>query len=121
MSDEQDRRNIIDAETGELVGWFDAAKAINFNEDCWWNGSNQISKATGSQWIHQILYYTRTGKWVIEQWSQYQGGQTTYELVTQADAAKWLIKQGEIETERYARLPAEIQTAIRGHLEEVEL
>jgi hypothetical protein len=36
-------------------------------QDCWpeaiyWDGSNQISKATGSQWNHETLYRSARGQ-----------------------------------------------------------
>lgn len=38
--------------------WFDLQKAEKFQENTFWNGSNQISKITKSQFEHQDLYLT---------------------------------------------------------------
>ena len=53
--------------------WFDKDKAIEFDEDSWHDGRNFISRATGSQWEHQALYFTKSGVWILHNWSQYQG------------------------------------------------
>ena len=70
--------------------WFDAEKAEKFVEETEWNGSNHISKATGSQWEHETLYKTVSGQFVLNHWSNRQGTLETYELLSSADAAKWL-------------------------------
>lgn len=78
-----------------LVGWFDIDKATAYEEDTEWDGSNRISKATGSRWDHQILYRTAKGRWVLHCWSQWQGSTPTYEFVTDEAAREWLIAQNE--------------------------
>ena len=103
------RENVFD-ECGELVGWFDRAKAEEFDEGARWDGSNHISLATGSQWDHEILYRTAGGRWVLHRWSQWQGRPERYRFITDAEAQTWLLKNehdaaverffGEIEEER---------------------
>jgi hypothetical protein len=73
-------------------GWFDPDKAAKFEEAAWWNGSNHVSKATGSQWDHEALYLTAKGSWVLNHWSQYQGSVETYESISAEAAVEWLIK-----------------------------
>lgn len=72
--------------------WFDADKAIVIKEETWWDGSNWISKATGSQWNHEGLYITKSGQLILNSWSQYQGSTETYEPISESQAAVWLIK-----------------------------
>jgi len=72
-------------------GWFDKSAAKKYEEATWFDGSNRISKATGSQWDHQELYQTRSGGWVLYSWSQWQGRGESYRQVTPAEAADWLI------------------------------
>lgn len=103
------RVNVFD-ECGELVGWFDRAKAEEFKEATRWDGSNHISIATGSQWDHQALYRTAGGRWVLNCWSQWQGRPETYRFISDDNARDWLLKNendeaaerffGEIEDER---------------------
>ena len=81
-----DRRNV-----GTEGAWFDASKAQVWDEDTKWNGNNHISLATGSQWSHQRLFRTASGKWIVENTSQYQGSMDSYEEVTPAAAAAWLV------------------------------
>ena len=90
------RENVFD-EFGELVGWFDRAKAEEFAEATRWDGSNHISLATGSQWDHEILYRTAGGRWVLHRWSQWQGRPESYRFVSDAKAREWLLANGEDE------------------------
>lgn len=80
-----------------VAGWFDLDKATAFEEDTEWDGSNRISKATGSQWNHQMLYRTAKGRWVLHCWSQWQGSTPSYEFIGDTDAREWLIAQREDE------------------------
>lgn len=87
--------------TGQCLGkdgaWFDADKATKYDEDTRFNGSNQISVNTGDQWLHEALYKTRSGKWVLNAWSQWQGGYDTYKQIDPDAAAIWLVKNGHDE------------------------
>ena len=121
------RVNVYDPETRELVGWFDIDAAEKFSEDTYFDGSNQISKATGSQWNHETLYRTKGGRWVLNCWSQWQGSRETWEFISEAEAREWLIAQsedeavkryfGELEEERGPGRP-EIGPAIQVRLPE---
>jgi len=91
------RVNIYDRETQKLVGWFDIDAAEKFSEDTWFDGSNQISKATGSQWAHEALYRTKGGRWVLNRWSQWQGSRETWEFISETEAREWLLAQGHDE------------------------
>lgn len=97
-------------EKPELLGWFDPAKAEEFDEDTDWDGSNHISVATGSQFAHQSLYRTAKGRWVLHEWSQWQGSMPSWEFLGDNEAREWLLKNkrdeaverffGEIEEEK---------------------
>lgn len=97
-------------EEPELLGWFDPEKAQQFDEDTDWDGSNHISVATGSQFDHQCLYRTAAGRWVLRNWSQWQGSLPSWEFLADTDAREWLLKNkrgeaveryfGEIEEEK---------------------
>ncbi len=70
-----------------------------------WNGSNHISRATGSQWNHQKLYKSRKGRYYIEHWSQMQGSRAHVEWVSPEEAARWLLHNDETlpaDLEKYA-------------------
>jgi hypothetical protein len=85
------RCNITNDE-GEFLGWFnDESCKTSFTEDTWFNGHNHISKATGSQWVHETLYLTAKGTWVIENSSAWR---TKYTQVTSTEAATWLMQNG---------------------------
>jgi len=72
--------------------WFSPAKAERFDEGDWWDGSNHVSSATGSQWDHEELYRTAAGRWILHWWSQWQGSQDRWEEVSDEFAAGWLVK-----------------------------
>ncbi len=75
-------------------GWFDLDDATRYVEDTYFDGHNHISSATGSQWVHEALYCTRRGAYVLEQWSQREDHATRWTRITAADAAQWLVANG---------------------------
>lgn len=80
--------------TDDSGRWFDEGKATAFDEETDWNGSNHISKATGSQWEHERLYRTAGGRWVLNHWSNWQGSRETYREVGNTEAAVWMVQNG---------------------------
>jgi len=66
--------------------WFDTKAAILFKEDTNWDGRNQISVPTRSQWDHEWLYYTKSGKWVLNDFSNYQGSTEGYRQIDEQAA-----------------------------------
>ncbi len=101
--------------------WFDRDSAVKFDEDTWWNGSNRISRATGSQWNHETLYYTASGRWILRCWSQCEGTPATVEAVDQAEAVQWLASNAHFEGEAFEQLPGAVADAVRAGLAELEL
>lgn len=75
--------------------WFDKDKAKAYEEDTRWNGNNHISRATGSQWEHEILYRTASGIWILHSWSQWQGSSETYAEISDSEAASWFSRNGD--------------------------
>ena len=75
--------------------WFNPEIAERFAEDTRWNGTNRISIATGSQWDHEELYRTKTGRWILHAWSQWQGTVPTYEEISDSRARTWLLRNKE--------------------------
>ncbi|MGH3883435.1 MAG: hypothetical protein ACRDRC_08540, partial [Pseudonocardiaceae bacterium] len=75
----------------ELIGWFDPDKATEHTEDTDWDGSNNVSKATGRSGYHQRLYRTAGGRWVLCDWSHWQGTGRSYEFVGDVRAREWLL------------------------------
>jgi hypothetical protein len=70
--------------------WFFTSKARSWDEATRWDGHNNISCATGSQWDHEELYRTAGGVYVLHHWSQWQGSTPSYEEIPAEDAARWL-------------------------------
>jgi len=109
------RQNLTD-DTGR---WFDFDSVIDFDENSDWDGNNFISAATGSQWDHEKLYYTRSGRWILNEWSQWQGTTETYEEIGQETATQWLA-----ENERYdeiGKLPKGIREAVETAFDAAEI
>ena len=74
--------------------WFDSEKAEIYKENSYHDGRNFISKATGSQFEHEAIYITKSGKFILNHWSNWQGSVETYEIISKDDAAEWFGKQG---------------------------
>jgi hypothetical protein len=84
---------LTDPDTGAPTAtWFDADRATVYEEATHWDGSNTISDATGTQWDHEELYRTATGRWVLHAWSQWQGQPETYTEIPAAEATDWLLR-----------------------------
>ena len=79
--------------TGENM-WFDMDKATKYSEESEWNGNNYISKATGKQCYHENIFVTKSGKYILHSWSNYQGVSETFEEISKKQAANWFSKQG---------------------------
>src|SRR5215471_8173310 len=56
-----------------------------------WDGRNNISVPTGSQWDHQMLYRSKKGRYYLESWSQWQGSTPSAEWISNEGAAEWLL------------------------------
>jgi len=93
----------------ENGSWFDADKARKINEHEWWDGNNWISSATGSQWDHEVLHETAKGKWVLHHWSQRTGYGDSWELLTDQEAAVWLVENNREIPERLTSLVTEAE------------
>lgn len=100
-------------------GWFDAERAVKFEEGTFWNGNNHISRATGSEWDHQALYYTRSGRWVLNEWSQRQGSLESYREIDVAEAAQWLVANEC--SDELGKLPEDVARRIEHTLGEREV
>lgn len=101
--------------------WFDKDTAVCFQEHSWWNGNNHISRATGSQWNHEYLYYTKSGRWVLNAWSNYQNVPETYEEMAESDAIDWLIRQEKMEDKNLPKLPEQVQERVRAQMANAEI
>lgn len=74
--------------------WFDKDAAEKFEEDSFFDGRNNISRATNDQFVHERLYRTRKGRWVLHRWSQWQGSREFWKFVSDETAQAWLLAQG---------------------------
>lgn len=74
--------------------WFDRDRATKYDESTRWDGNNHVSMATGSQWDHEALYLTASGRYILNRWSQWEGCADTYCEITEAEAIAWLLAQG---------------------------
>lgn len=74
--------------------WFDLEKAEYFKEGQRWDGNNWISKTTGEQLRHLDLYLTKSGKWVLNYWSQWQKEPERYVETSEVSAIEWFSRSG---------------------------
>lgn len=81
---------IGDGETA-LAGWFNSDSATAYREATDWDGSNDVSVNTSTQWDHQTLYRTSKGRWVLNNWSQRQDTAERYEFIDDDTAKTWLL------------------------------
>ena len=83
------------SDTGDIetVGWYDQDRATTVYSDKHWNGSNNIDKATGSQWDHEYLHRTAGGRWVLQTSSDWQGaGADTHRYLDDDEARGWVMR-----------------------------
>jgi len=81
-----------------LIGWFDAEAAEVFAERREaFDGANLAGVHMRDQDGGQRLYLTRGGRWVLEQWSRWQGEADTYHYVGADAAREWLQINGDEE------------------------
>ena len=78
-----------------LEGWFNTDSATLYHEATRWDGNNNVSVNPVGQHEHQALYRTKGGRWVLNNWSQYQGVEETYEFIDDATAKDWLLRNEE--------------------------
>lgn len=90
---------------------FDTEKAASgWEEATDWDGSNHISRATGSQWNHETLYLSQKARYYVVRSSDYQGTQDEMEILSPKEAAAWLIlnDHGDDLPEDLAELESEV-------------
>lgn len=85
------RRQVLTDGSGR---WFDLDAATRYDEATIWDGRNRRSLATGSQWDHETLYRTESGRWIKHSWSQWQGTMDTWEEISEQEAVSWLLRNG---------------------------
>jgi hypothetical protein len=99
--------------------WFESDSAILFKENTRWDGRNHISVPTGSQWEHEWLYFTKSGRWVLRRYSQWQGSSESYEFISQDNAAKWLL-ENDCENELH-NLPEQVRLSVQEYISRIEI
>lgn len=72
--------------------WFDLSAAERFKEATFHDGHNFVSRETNSQWDHEELYRTLSGRWVLHTWKQRQGCRDTWTVADDVAAARWLAR-----------------------------
>lgn len=77
------------------VGHFSPESAEVFEEDTRWDGNSNVSVNPVGSYGHQMLYRTRGGRWVLHEWSQWQGVREKYEFVSDETARDWLLRNRE--------------------------
>lgn len=68
--------------------WFSPGSAEHFYEETFHDGNNFISQATNRQTEHEALYRTKGGKFILNEWDDFQRRKSYSEISNEA-AAKW--------------------------------
>lgn len=66
--------------------WFDRQAATSWHEKTYHDGHNFVSLYTRDQWTHATLYRTSGGRWVLHQWSDWQGGFDEWDCIEPSTA-----------------------------------
>ena len=70
----------------------DTDRAVqSWEEETDWDGSNHISRVTGSQWNHETLHLSAKGRFWIESCSQWQNSRPSARVISDEEAAQWLL------------------------------
>ena len=93
--------------------WFETKSAMLFKEATKWDGRNEISVPTGSQWEHEYLYFTKSGNWVLNDFSNYQGSLEGYRQVNEDEAVAWLIQNQHTEDDDLGSLPENVRESVK--------
>lgn len=101
--------------------WFDTESALLFKEATWWDGHNHISVPTGSQWSHEWLYHTKSGKWVLNDFSNSQGTSEGYVQINESAAVAWLIQNGHTESKALEKLPESVRLSVQTGIAAAEI
>lgn len=78
-----------------LAGWFNPDSSTKYDEATRWDGNNNVSINPVGRYGHQALYRTKGGKWVLNNWSQWQGSEDRYEFIDDSTAKDWLLRNEE--------------------------
>ena len=97
--------------------WFDIDKAERFDERMTWDGSNMVSMCSGGKFSHHILYKTKSDKWILHYWSQWEGNNNQYTEIDNEEAVKWFMKN-EYEDED---IPEDIFKLLADSINELEV
>ena len=81
----------------ERPHWFNPDQAERFDESTFWDGDNNVSFATGSEWDHETLYRTADDQWVKHFTSQYEGRGESWAILDPEEAYTWLLQNGHEE------------------------
>jgi hypothetical protein len=73
--------------------WFLIESAEAFDEDTYWDGNNNVSCSAGRH-NGERLYRTAGGRWILHNWSAWQGCQDGWNEVSNEEAAQWLSING---------------------------
>lgn len=107
--------------TDQSGKWFDNDSAVRFGEHTNWNGNNHISVNTGSQWGHEALYYTKSGNWVLNSWSDWQGSTEEYVIISESDAVRWLCVNNCFDDDGFSQLPKSVRESVNAGIVENEV
>jgi hypothetical protein len=82
---------LVQDDEGRMVVLNTEKARAKWTEETDWDGSNNISRATGSQWEHETLYQSAKGRYYLVRESQWQGVEPVARFVSDEKVAAWLL------------------------------
>jgi len=82
-------RVAVTTEDGAYAGRFEWDKADR------WSDRDVNNNGSGGTGRGQAVMRTAGGKWVLENWTLWQGQRDTYRWITADEAQEWLLRNGE--------------------------
>lgn len=71
----------------------DTSKALSkWEEGTRFDGRNNVSLSTGTQWEHETLYLSSRGRYYIKRDSKWAGSKESADYITETDAVHWLLQ-----------------------------
>lgn len=86
------------------IGWFNIDTSESIDEKTYWDGHNSCGNVLKDATRSQILECTKSNRYILCTFSQWQGEQTTIVEISEDSALNWLVKN-KTQPEELENLP----------------
>jgi|SRR5690606_8935559 len=100
------KRVNVTNENGRLVGWFNYDRAVGR----WPDKDPVTGDGSGGLGRGQAVILTASGRWVLEDWTDWQGQENTYRWISADEAREWLLSNHHDDAveQHFGAVPAEV-------------